>query len=143
MTKVTGRNDQEHLANLTEVLKRMKHHNICLKRSNCWFLQDSVEYLGLVNGLHTSSDKVEAVLKAPQPFLGSIHYYGKFMQNLSTLLHPLNELLKNDIRWNWTEECEKAFEEAKQRLMEAPVLAHYNPDHPLRLAADAYLTCII
>ena len=65
------------------------------------------------------------------------------MQNLSTLLHPLNELLKNDIRWNWTEECEKAFEEAKQRLMEAPVLAHYNPDHALRLAADAYLTCII
>ena len=97
------------------------------------------------NGLHASSDKVEAVLKAPRPknvreleaFLGSIHYYEKFMQNLSTLLQPLNELLKNDIRWNWTVECEKVFEEAKQKLMEAPVLAHYNPDHPLRLAADA------
>ena len=126
---VTGSNDQEHLANLAEVLKRMKHHDIRLKRSKCRFLQDSVEYLGHVidrNGLHTSSDKVEAVLKAPRPknvrelqaFLGSIHYYGKFMQNLSTLLHPLNELLKND-------------------TMEAPVLAHYNPDRPLRLAADA------
>ena len=145
---VTGSNDQEHLANLAEVLKRMKHHDIRLKRSKCRFLQDSVEYLGHVidrNGLHTSSDKVEAVLKAPRPknvrelqaFLGSIHYYGKFMQNLSTLLHPLNELLKNDTRWNWTEECEKAFEEAKQKLMEAKVLAHYNPDRPLRLAADA------
>ena len=59
------------------------------------------------------------------------------MQNLLTLLHPLSELLKNDMRWNWTEECEKAFEEAKQNLMETPVLAHYNPDRPLRLAADA------
>ena len=142
---VTGSNDQEHLANLAEVLKRMKQHNIRLKRSKCRFLQDSVEYLGHVidrNGLHTSSDKVEAAprpknVRELQAFLGSIHYYGKFMQNLSTLLWPLNELLKNDTRWNWTEECEKVFEEAKRKLMEAPVLAHYNPDRPLRLAADA------
>ena len=69
------------------------------------------------NELHRSSDKVEAVLKAPRPknvrelqaFLGSIHYYGRFMQNLSTLFHSLNELLKNDTRWNWTEEWEKSF----------------------------------
>ena len=95
-------NDQKHLANLTEVLKMMKHHDICLKRSKCLFLQDSIEYLGHVhvidrNGLHASSAKVEAVLKAPRPknvrelqaFLGSIHYYGKFMQqNLSMLLPP-------------------------------------------------------
>ena len=58
------------------------------------------------------------------------------MQNLSTLLHPLNELLKNDTRWNWTEECEKAFKEAKQKLIEALMLAHHNPDRPLRLPAD-------
>ena len=105
---LTDSNDQEHLANLTQVLKRMKHHDIRLKCSKCPFLQDSVEDLGHVidrNRLHTSSDNVEAVLKAPQPknvrelqaFLESIHYYEKFMQNLLTLLHPLNELWGNRV----------------------------------------------
>ena len=35
---VTGSNGQQHLANLTLVLKRMKHHDIRLKCSKCLFL---------------------------------------------------------------------------------------------------------
>ena len=33
--------------------------------------------------------------------------------------------------------CDKAFKEAKQKLMEAPVLEHYDPSRPIKLAADA------
>ena len=70
-------------------------------------------------------------------FLGLVHYYGKFLQNLSTLLHPLNQLLKQGSKWHWSKECDKAFTKAKQCLVMAPVLAHYNPNLPIRLAADA------
>ena len=36
-----------------------------------------------------------------------------------------------------TRKCQKAFEEAKQRLTLAPVLAHYNPQLPVHLPGDA------
>ena len=96
-------------------------------------------------GLHTLSSKVKAVQNAPQPknvqelrsFLDLLQYYGKFLPNLATLLHPLNALLKSGSKWVWSTECSKAFQAAKQLLVTAPVLAHYDPELPIRLASDA------
>ncbi len=69
--------------------------------------------------------------------LGLLHYYGKFMPNLSSLLYPMNELLKAGVKWKWSADCEKVFQKAKELLTTAPVLAHYDPTLPLRLAGDA------
>ena len=33
---------------------------------------------------------------------------------LSTLLHPLHKLLRKEEKWEWSEECEQAFEKSKQ-----------------------------
>ena len=111
-------------------------------------MQDSVEYLGhrlSGSGLSTSSKKVEAVHLAPiqtnvqqlRSFLGMVNYYGKFISNLASILHPLNSLLKQNQKWKWTQECQKAFETAKEKLAQAPVLAHYAAALPFRLAGDA------
>ena len=59
------------------------------------------------------------------------------MPNLSTLLHPLNKLLKAESKWKWTAACDVVFKEAKKLLASAPVLAHYNPPLPICLAGDA------
>jgi len=107
-----------------------------------------VEFLGHTidcKGLHTTSTKVKAVRNAPTPknkhelrsFLGVVHYYGKFIPQLSTLLHPLNEMLQAGKPWSWTPNCEKAFLAVKEKLSQAPILAHYDPAVPLRLAGDA------
>ena len=145
---VTGADDDEHFHNLEEVLVRLGNHGIRVKSSKCTFFQDSVEYLGhkiTSEGLHTTTKKVEAVRLAPAPknqrelrsFLELLHYYGKFMPNLATLIHPLNSLLKANTPWNWSKKCEQAFNEAKDKLTSAAVLAHYDPKLPLRLAGDA------
>jgi len=50
---------------------------------------------------------VKAMIEAPQPknvpeiraFCGMVNYYRKFLPNLSTVLTPLNELLKKDAEW--------------------------------------------
>ena len=112
------------------------------------FLRPSVEYLGHIidkQGLHATPDKVKAVVNAPQPkdvselraFLGLLNYYGKFLPNLADQLHPLNNLLKKHQKWKWTDACEKAFKWAKQALVSAKVLVHYDPNLPIRVAADA------
>ena len=70
-------------------------------------------------------------------FLGLVQYYRKFIPNLSTLVHPLNELLKAGKSWRWTPDCKSAFTAAKEKLSQAPILAHFDPAVPLRLAGDA------
>ena len=52
-------------------------------------------------------------------------------------MHPLNQLLKGGTKWSWSHSCEQAFLEAKQKLSSVPILAHYDPSLPLRLAGDA------
>lgn len=145
---ITGENDQEHLQTLADVLETLKEHGIKIKREKCEFLKDSVQFLGHKidsSGIHADPGKMEAIAKAPRPknqqqlksFLGLLQYYGKFLSNLSSLLHPLNNLLKSNSKWSWSKDCELAFKAAKERLMAAPVLAHYDPKLPLRLAGDA------
>ena len=52
------------------------------------------------------------------------------------ILHPLNTLLKDNKSWNWTQECEKAFIADKKLLTVAPVLVHYDPSLPIRMAGN-------
>ena len=99
-----------------------------------------MEYLG-----HPLSCKVEAIVQAPEPqnvqqlrsFLGLLNYYGKFIKNLATLLHPLNKLLQQNVKWYWSTNCAIAFKQAKQELVSSKVLAHYDIKLPIKLAADA------
>ena len=67
-------------------------------------MKTSVQYLGHIidgEGLHATDAKIEAITDAPAPknvgelrsFLGMLNYYGQFISNLQSLLHPLNQLL--------------------------------------------------
>ena len=145
---ITGRTNEEHLANLEKVLQRLQQYGLRLKQEKCSFLQPSVEYLGYIidaEGLHATPDKVNAIVNAPQPenvqelrsFLGLVNYYGKFIRNLSTLAQPLNNLLRHSTKWNWSKACENAFQQLKQKLASADVLVHYDTNLPLKLACDA------
>ena len=145
---VTGQSDREHLENLERVLERLRQHGMRLKKGKCYFMQQSVEYLGYKIdsvGLHATQDKVEAIASAPQPkdirqlrpFLGLVNYYGKFVKNLATAAKPLYNLLQRNVKWKWTSDCEAAFCTLKEQLMSTTVLVHYDAILPLKLACDA------
>ena len=68
---------------------------------------------------------------------GLLHHYGKFLPNLSSLLDPLNQLLKSNALWKWSAECQSTFQQAKNQLASAPVLAHYDVTQEIKLVADA------
>ena len=69
--------------------------------------------------------------------MGLINYYGKSVPNLSSVLYPLNQLLKSDVKWKWSVACSKALSTVKQKLVLSQVLIHYDCDLPLQLATDA------
>lgn len=104
-----------------------------------------LEHTISANGIKATLAKVDAIINAPAPrnstelhsFLGLVNYYGKYVANLSTVLHPLNNLLKADTKWKWDATCSKAFTQAKAELASAQMLTHFDPQLPIRLAADA------
>lgn len=145
---VTGRTDDEHLQNLRKVLQRIKESRLKLKQEKCEFFKPSLVYLGheiSATGLQPSKKNVEAIMEAPEPkdvgelrsFIELLSYYGKFLPNLSTLLAPLYALLHKNSPWRWTDEEQIAFIKSKKVIMEAKVLAHYDPSKELVLACDA------
>ena len=145
---VTGKSDAAHLENLEAVLKRLAEKNLRINVQKCRFFMERIEYCGHEidkDGLHKTNAKIEAVQNAPRPqdvssvrgFLGLVNYYHRFLPNLSSVLHPLNQLLEKDHTWEWSRECEDAFKEAKRLVTSEQVLAHYDPDLPVRVACDA------
>ena len=67
---VTGRTMEEHLANLEEVLRRLKEYGLRANSEKCKWFQTSVSYLGHVvtsEGLQKAPDKIKAVTEAPKP----------------------------------------------------------------------------
>ncbi|XP_055526941.1 uncharacterized protein K02A2.6-like [Wyeomyia smithii] len=145
--KITGPNDV-HLSRLEEVLRRLDQYNIRVNRAKCEFLTNKIEYCGYLidrEGIHKVQKKMDAIQFMPRPknkdevrsFVGFINYYGRFFDNLSTMLYPLNNLLKDTVEFKWTKECEHSFYTVKQQMQSDRCLVHYSPELPLLLATDA------
>ncbi|XP_021359256.1 uncharacterized protein K02A2.6-like [Mizuhopecten yessoensis] len=145
---ITGRTDDEHLRNLAEVLGRLEKYGLHANIDKCNIFKEKIELCGHVidgEGLHKTQDKVDAEVNAVVPetvtqlraFLGLVNYYGKFLQNLSTVLRPLHQLLEKDTKWSWTQDCQVAFDKVKQMMVSERVLTHYDPNLPVILSCDA------
>ena len=66
-------------------------------------------------------------VKQVRGFLGFGNFYRQFIKHFSEVAKPLNNLLKKDRKFEWTEACQNSFDELKKRFTEEPVLAM--PDH--------------
>jgi hypothetical protein len=88
--------------------------------------------------------KVKAVLEWPTPttvkdvqsFLGFANFYRRFIASFSVSAKPLTSLTKKDTIFNWSPECEAAFQDLKQWLVSTPVLAHYHADREMFVETD-------
>jgi hypothetical protein len=124
---------EEHEEHLRIVLERLRQKKLYAKFSKCKFWMEKVAFLGHVlsaEGIVVDPSKVESVTKWEQPlnvtdmrsFLGMVGYYRWFIENFSKIANPMTELLKNNTKFEWSEACERSFQELKRRLTTAPVL---------------------
>ena len=145
---VMGESEEEMLKNLEQVLRRLKEHGVRLKEKKCKFNLEEVTYLGWrISGtdLKPVPEKIEALQNMPEPkdvselrtLLGSVNYYHRLIPNMATVMAPLYNLLKKNVKWNWTAECSKAMKMVKQILASEKVLMRYNTELPLKLITDA------
>ncbi|BBH03785.1 transposable element gene [Prunus dulcis] len=118
------------------------------KEEICQFWLDRVNFLGHVisaEGVYVDPQKVEAVVNWPQPtsvtevrsFLGLAGYYRRFVEGFSTIAAPLTRLTRKGIKFEWSDECEKSFNELKTRLTTAPVLTLPDDNGSFVIYSDA------
>ena len=134
--------------NTKKVLTRLRDNDLFLKPAKCEFNKTRVEYLGMVieeGKISMDSGKLNGIRDWPTPttvkqvraFLGFGNFYRRFIWHFSELAKPLNDLLKKDQKFEWTNECQKAFDELKKRFTEEPVLMMPDQTKPFQIESDA------
>ena len=145
---VFSKDFNQHLLDLYEVFKLLAKANLKLNSEKCTFAMSEVEFLGYVvsaDGIKPNPDKVRSLVASERPFtvtevrsfLGMAVYYKRFIKDYTNLTAPLNQLLKKNNEFKWTEQCQRAFEKVKLALATSPVLCHFCPDLPVVLRTDA------
>ena len=76
-------------------------------------------------------------MKQVQSFLGFRNFYRKFIRYYVNIAWSLNNLTKKDHPWNWTGNCQQAFDNLKAAFIEAPILLMPDTTKPFVVESDA------
>ena len=98
--------------------------------------------------------KVEYVMSWERPrsvfeirsFLGLAGYYKRFIKDFSRLVAPMTKWTRKEFKFEWNDQCEKAFQELKMRLTSASILIVSKRGHRYTMYCDASkdgLGCIL
>jgi hypothetical protein len=131
------------------VLKVLRKELLHLKAKKCCFEQTEMEFLGylITKGTikidptkHYGLEEWPRILKNIKEvcsMLGVLAYQRQFIANFSHLAHPLNELLKKDKKFEWTEECTQVVNALIKAVTLNPVLLRPDYKIPFVLEVDA------
>ncbi|KAL4290534.1 hypothetical protein GQ457_14G026900 [Hibiscus cannabinus] len=143
-----GDNFDNCLSNLKKVLKRCKETNLVLNWEKCHFMVDEGIVLGhkiSSKGMEVDKEKIEVISKLPPPttvkgirsFLCHAGFYRRFIENFSKITKPLCSLLEQGRQFGFNEDCTKAFNILKQKLVTAPIVEPPDWKLPFELMCDA------
>ena len=138
---------EEHINHLEIAFQVLEHGQFTLKLTKCSFAHKQIEYLGHIvtdNGVQPVPEKIQAIQEWPQPrstralrgFLGLVGFYRRFIKGYAMIAHPLSQLLtKSELVWS--PEADNAFQNLKQVVTTAPVLALPDFSKPFTVEIDA------
>lgn len=139
---------EEHRKILAEVLRLLSDAGLKINFKKCKFAYRELVYLGYCvneNGIRPNDAHLNAIrnyavprsTKEVQRCVGLFSYFRRFIYNFSRIAKPLTQLTKKDAKFEWSNDCAKAFEELKTKLTEGPVLSIYDPKRETELHTDA------
>ncbi|UYV63703.1 K02A2.6-like [Cordylochernes scorpioides] len=133
---IWGATQEEHDERLRCVLRKLQDSGLALNKEKCIFSVKEIKFLGHLiteRGVLPDPNEVQTIREFPSPssisevrrFLGMVNFTGKFIQDLSTFLYPLNQLLVKRNDWRWDSAQEEAFEKVKNLLSTSPTLTFF------------------
>ena len=141
----------EHLDRLEILLLRLVQANLKLTPKKCMLLREKVTFVGVSiseDGVQITDDRVKDLLALPVPttvkrvqeVLGALNYVRKWIPRYSVIAKPLHRLTAKEAKFEWTSECQDAFEELKRAVAESTMLAIPDTEDPFQsyhLTVDA------
>ena len=123
-------------------------HQLYAKFSKCEFWLTKVRFLGHVVldlGVSIDPKKVEVVMSWERlksvfeirSFLGLAGYYRRFNEDFSRLMTFMTRLTRKEVKFDWDDRCEEAFQELRRRLTSAPILIVPDRGYGYKVYCDA------
>ncbi|KAJ0520261.1 putative nucleotidyltransferase, Ribonuclease H [Helianthus annuus] len=136
------------LRNLDRMLARCEETNLMLNWEKCHFMVKEGIVLGHKisrAGIEVDRAKIDAISRLPPPtsvksvrsFLGHAGFYRRFIRDFSKIARPMTRLLEKDVPFDFSEECVRAFEFLKEKLVSAPILIAPDWSLPFEIMCDA------
>ena len=150
---IFSRTFDEHLKHLEEVFTRFQGSGLKLNPAKCSLARDHVRFLGHVvskHGIQPDPKNVESVRDWPTPhtptevraFLGLCSYYRKFIRDFAHHAAPLHALTEKNAPFQWTSQCQDAFNFLQHALSNPPVVSFPDFALPFYLHTDASCSAI-
>ena len=124
-----------------------------MKISKCKFAQKQTQYLGFIvdgQGILPDPEKVKVIramlppenVRQVRSFICMCSFYRRFIANFSEIAIPIIKLTKKFAKFEWTKECQIAFDFLKESLTTVPVLGYPDINKPYILYTDASDNCV-
>ena len=141
-------NQEEHDRIVLKVLRCLHDNDLFVKPEKCHFRVTEVDFLGMIiscNGIKMDPEKVNAILKWPEPtnvkqvhaFLGLSNFYRRFIKDYAITSRPMVGLTCKDIIFNFGDKEKASFKALKAAFPTVPVLQYPDQDHEFRLETRA------
>ena len=129
---VKSRREEDHLEDLKETFNTLRSYNMRFNPGKCAFRVTAGKFLGFMisqRGIEANPDKIRAIMemapprnvKEVQSLNGKIAALNKFVSRATDNCLPFFRTLKRS--FEWTTECQQAFEELKAYLSSPPLLS--------------------
>jgi len=139
---------EEHIFHINYVLEKLKNVGFTLNLEKCEFFKKEIKFLGhkfdsIQAEMNDDTKKAIRDFETPrnkkgiQAFLGLINWDRRFIKNLATMTKPLEQMLCKGVKFEWTDEANKAFNKIKKAFEKAPKLYVIRPDLKFGLYVDA------
>ena len=145
---IPGRDWDDHLDCLDEVLAKLEKANMTVNLNKCKFVSGSTPFLGFIispDGIAKDSSYTQIIrdlsvptnLKGLQRILGFFNWCSRYVWNYAEKAKPLYALLENKKKWTWREEHTQCFELLKSDLCRNILLVHPDLQKDFHLLVDA------
>jgi hypothetical protein len=145
---VLARSPDQMIQRLQQVFDCFRAARLRIHPAKCQFSVARVLFLGHIfdhNGLSLNSEKVRVIKNYPRPttlrrlksYLALTLYFRRYIKDYSRITNPLRALFKQGAKFQWTDDCEAAFQHLKTALTSAPTLALPNFNREFILTTDA------
>ena len=129
---VKSQDEGRHLDDQQETFNTLRQYHMKLNSSKCAFRVSSGKFLGFMvshRRIEANPDKIQAILdmkppqntKGIQSFTGRVAALNRFVSKATDKCLPFFKVLKKV--FEWTDKCQKAFEDLKAYLTMAPLLS--------------------